>query len=36
MKKTLTNFFYRILIKSAENYYGESLKHFTESYTPHF
>ena len=37
MQKTLTNFFYWLLMKTAESYYGESME--TEEvvpYTPYF
>ena len=35
MQKTLLNFLYWIIVKSAENYYGDSMR--TEiPYTPYF
>ena len=35
MQKTLANFFYWLLMKTAESYYGESMQ--TEvPYTPYF
>ena len=33
MQKTLTNFFYWLLMKTAESYYGESMK--TEEVVPY-
>ena len=36
MKKTIANFFYWLLMKTAENYYGESMKKEGVPYTPYF
>ena len=36
MKKSLVGFFYWILVKSAENYYGDSLKENGVPHTPYF
>ena len=36
MKKTIANFFYWLLMKTAENYYGESMKKEEVPYTPYF
>ena len=36
MQKKIANFFYWILVKSAENYYGDSLKEVEVPYTPYF
>ena len=35
MQKTLVNFFYWLLMKTAEGYYGESMKKEVP-YTPYF
>ncbi len=36
MQKTLVNFFYWLLMKTAENYYGESMGTEEVQYTPYF
>ena len=36
MQKKLINFFYWILLRSAENYYGDSLKDTNCPETPYF
>ena len=36
MQKTLANFFYWLLMKTAENYYGESINTGEVPYTPYF
>ena len=36
MQKKLANFVYWILLRSAENYYGESLKEASVPYTPYY
>ena len=36
MKKTLANFLYWLLIKTAESYYGESMQAEEVPYTPYF
>ena len=36
MQKTLANFFYWLLMKTAESYYGESMQTEEVPYTPFF
>ena len=36
MKKRLANFFYWILMKTAESYYGESMQTEEVPYMPYF
>jgi len=36
MQKTLANFFYWLLMKIAESYYGDSMKKEEVPYTPYF
>ena len=36
MQKTLANFFYWLLMKTAKNYYGESMRKEKVPYTPYF
>jgi len=36
MQKRLAHFFYWLLMKTAENYYGESIKTEEVPYTPYF
>ena len=36
MQKTLVNFFYWLLMKTAESYYGESMKTEGVPNTPYF
>ena len=36
MQKTLANFLYWLLIKTAESYYGESIQTEEVPYTPYF
>ncbi len=36
MQKTLANFFYWLLMKIAQSYYGESMKTEEVPYTPYF
>jgi len=36
MQKIFINYFYWILIRSAENYYGDALKENELPYTPYF
>ena len=36
MQKTLANFLYWLLIKTAESYYGQSMKTEEVPYTPYF
>ena len=36
MQKTIANFFYWLLMKTAENYNGESMKKEEVPYTPYF
>jgi len=36
MQKTVVNFFYWLLMKTAESYYGESMKTEVVPYGPYF
>ena len=36
MQKKLANFFYWLLMKTAESYYGESMKKGEAPYTPYY
>ena len=36
MQKFFVNFFYWVLVKSAENYYGDSLNEIDVPYTNYF
>ena len=36
MQKKIANFFYWLLMKTAESYYGESMKTEKVPYTPYF